>query len=90
MVFAYEPVWAIGTGKTASKEQANEMHQFIRKEIAKITGDIIADATSILYGGSAKPANAAELLDQSDIDGLLVGGASLKTEDFLGIINAFK
>jgi triosephosphate isomerase len=90
MVFAYEPIWAIGTGKTASKEQANEIHQFIRKEIRQIAGEILAGSTSILYGGSAKPSNAAELLDQSDIDGLLVGGAALDAGSFSQIINAYK
>ncbi len=90
IVIAYEPIWAIGTGKTATKEQANEIHQFIRKEIRQIGGDIIASSTSILYGGSAKPSNAEELLNQSDIDGLLVGGASLSAGDFSHIINAYK
>mgnify|MGYP004007128047 FL=1 len=89
MVFAYEPIWAIGTGKTASKEQANEIHQFIRQHIIKIAGESAGKSASILYGGSAKPGNAKELLNQSDIDGLLVGGASLKVEDFSKIIEAF-
>lgn len=88
LVFAYEPIWAIGTGKTASKEQANEIHQFIREEIRNIAGEVVADSTSILYGGSAKPSNAGDLLGQAHIDGLLVGGASLKAEDFSQIINA--
>ena len=79
---------AIGTGKTASKEQANEIHQFIREEIRNIAGEVVADSTSILYGGSAKPSNAGDLLGQAHIDGLLVGGASLKAEDFSQIINA--
>jgi len=89
MVFAYEPIWAIGTGKTASKEQANEIHQIIRQHIAKIAGELAGKSASILYGGSAKPGNAKELLNESDIDGLLVGGASLKVEDFSKIIEAF-
>ena len=89
LVLAYEPIWAIGTGKTASKEQANEIHQFIRKEIREIAGEIVADSTGILYGGSANPSNAKELLDQPDIDGVLVGGASLNAESFTQIINAY-
>lgn len=89
LVFAYEPIWAIGTGKTASKEQANEIHQFIRNEICEVAGEVIANSVSILYGGSVKPANAKELMDQSDIDGVLVGGASLKADDFSKIIEAF-
>jgi len=89
LVFAYEPVWAIGTGKTASPEQADEIHKFIRNIIAEKAGEIISKATSILYGGSVKPANAAEILAKNDIDGLLVGGASLKADDFSKIISAF-
>lgn len=89
LVFAYEPIWAIGTGKTATKEQANEIHQFIRNEIREFTGEVIANSVSILYGGSVNPANAKELLEQSDIDGVLVGGASLKADDFSKIIKAF-
>jgi len=89
LVWAYEPVWAIGTGKTATADQANEVHQFIRRQIQNLAGDIVANATSILYGGSAKPSNAADLLAQTDIDGLLVGGASLKADDFVDIIAAF-
>lgn len=87
IVIAYEPVWAIGTGKTASPLQANEMHQFIRSVIASKYNEPIAEATSILYGGSMKPANAADLLSQKDIDGGLIGGASLKSETFLGIVD---
>ncbi len=90
LVFAYEPIWAIGTGKTASAEQANEIHLFVREEIRRIAGEIVADGTSILYGGSAKPSNAEGLLGQSDVDGLLVGGASLKAEDFSRIVNAYR
>jgi len=86
VVIAYEPVWAIGTGVTASPEQAQEMHAFIRQHVAAKYGQEAADATSILYGGSVKPANAEELFAQSDVDGGLVGGASLKSESFLEII----
>jgi triosephosphate isomerase len=86
-VLAYEPVWAIGTGKTASPEQAQEVHAFIRNKIAKLDEDIAA-GLRILYGGSMNPANAAELIGQADIDGGLIGGASLKAEDFLTICKA--
>ncbi|MDD2636129.1 MAG: triose-phosphate isomerase [Bacteroidales bacterium] len=87
-VIAYEPVWAIGTGKTASPEQAQEMHEYIRKVIAEIYNKDIADQISILYGGSVKPDNAAELFLKDDIDGGLIGGASLKKEDFIKIYQA--
>ncbi|MCF6158523.1 MAG: triose-phosphate isomerase [wastewater metagenome] len=83
---AYEPVWAIGTGKTALPEQANEVHSFIRKILADEYGEHVANTTYIQYGGSAKPENTEELLAQPDIDGLLVGGASIKLESFLKII----
>lgn len=86
VVVAYEPIWAIGTGKTASPNQAQEMHQFIRTKIAAKYSSELADACSILYGGSCKPSNAVELFAQKDVDGALVGGASLKSEDFLQII----
>ena len=89
IVLAYEPVWAIGTGLTASPEQAQEIHAFIRKEIAGQYGQAVADATSILYGGSCNPKNATELFSQTDIDGGLIGGASLKSRDFVDIIKAF-
>jgi triosephosphate isomerase len=88
IVIAYEPVWAIGTGKTATGEQAQEIHKVIRDHIASKYGSIIANNTSILYGGSCKASNAAELFANPDVDGGLIGGASLKAEDFLGIINA--
>jgi triosephosphate isomerase (TIM) len=83
-VVAYEPVWAIGTGKTASPEQAQEVHAFIRGRIAAKSGEV-AEGMRILYGGSMKPDNAKELIGKPDIDGGLIGGASLKAEDFLGI-----
>lgn len=89
VVIAYEPVWAIGTGVTASPEQAQEMHKFIRTEISKKYNSQVADDTSILYGGSCKGSNAKELFANPDVDGGLIGGASLKAEEFLQIVNAF-
>lgn len=89
IVIAYEPVWAIGTGLTATSEQAQEVHAFIRAEITAQFGSEIADGTSILYGGSCNPKNAAELFAQQDIDGGLIGGASLKSRDFTDIVKAF-
>ena len=89
IVLAYEPVWAIGTGKTATKEQAQEMHAFIRKTIAEKFGQEAAQDLTILYGGSCKPSNAAELFAQPDVDGGLIGGASLKAPSFQGIVTAF-
>lgn len=89
VILAYEPVWAIGTGLTASPEQAQEVHAFIRKELEAKYGVEVANDTSILYGGSCNPKNAAELFSQSDIDGGLIGGASLKSRDFVDIIKAF-
>ncbi len=89
IVIAYEPVWAIGTGLTATAEQAQEMHAYIRAEIAKKYGNGIAEGVSILYGGSCKASNAKELFANPDVDGGLIGGASLKAADFKGIIDAF-
>lgn len=89
LVIAYEPVWAIGTGKTATAEQAQEIHAFIRRTIAEKYGNDVADNTSILYGGSCKPSNAGELFAKPDVDGGLIGGAALKADSFLGIITAF-
>lgn len=88
IVLAYEPVWAIGTGETASPEQAQEMHAFIRKTITEKYTSEIAENVSILYGGSVKPANAKEIFSNADVDGGLIGGAALKAEDFLAIIDA--
>ena len=89
VVIAYEPVWAIGTGVTASPEQAQEIHQYIRQFIAKKFGDTIANSISILYGGSCNAANAKELFVLPDVDGGLIGGASLKAVDFVAISNSF-
>ena len=89
IVIAYEPIWAIGTGKTASSEQAQEVHAALRKYIASKYGEQIADDTSILYGGSAKPDNAKELFACPDVDGGLIGGASLKSRDFVDIVKSF-
>lgn len=88
IVLAYEPVWAIGTGETASPEQAQEMHEFIRETIRKTYGSDIAEDVSILYGGSVKPDNAKEIFSKPDVDGGLIGGAALKAEDFAAIVNA--
>ena len=89
VVVAYEPVWAIGTGKTATADQAEEIHAYIRGVIADKYGKEIAENTTILYGGSCKPSNAKELFAKPDVDGGLIGGASLKCEDFMGIVKAF-
>jgi len=86
IIIAYEPVWAIGTGKTATPAQAQEVHKFIRNLLTKMYNENIAKATRILYGGSVKPENIAELASQSDIDGALVGGASLKEDSFVKIV----
>ncbi|CAL2085497.1 triose-phosphate isomerase [Tenacibaculum sp. 190524A02b] len=88
ITLAYEPVWAIGTGETATPEQAQEMHAFIRQVLAKEYNEELANKVSILYGGSVKPANAKEIFSKSDVDGGLIGGASLKSEDFLAIVEA--
>ena len=90
VILAYEPVWAIGTGKTATAEQAEEMHAFIRQTIAEKFGAEAAENVSILYGGSCKPTNAKELFSKQDVDGGLIGGAALKAADFKGIIDAWK
>ena len=89
IILAYEPVWAIGTGKTATAEQAEEMHAHIRNVIAGKYGKEVADNTSILYGGSCKPSNAAELFAEPDVDGGLIGGAALDAASFMGIVTAF-
>lgn len=89
IVLAYEPVWAIGTGKTATADQAQEMHAFIRATLAEKYGQEVADNTSILYGGSANAGNAKELFSNPDVDGGLIGGASLGVDKFLPIIEAF-
>jgi triosephosphate isomerase len=88
MVVAYEPVWAIGTGVNATPQQAQDAHAFVRKRVAQLVSDAAAQALVIQYGGSVKPDNAATLLGQADVDGALVGGASLKANDFLAIIKA--
>ena len=89
IVIAYEPIWAIGTGKTATSDQAQEIHAFIRSLLAEQYGAQVADDTTILYGGSCKPSNAPELFAKPDSDGGLIGGASLKAGDFMGIVTAF-
>ena len=89
VVIAYEPIWAIGTGVTASTEQAQEMHKSIREALASKFGAEVAEQISILYGGSMKPGNAPELLAQPDVDGGLIGGASLKSRDFIDIAKSY-
>ena len=89
IVLAYEPVWAIGTGETASPEQAQDMHKFIRKTLNDTYGSHVSDDMTILYGGSVKPANAKEIFSKPDVDGGLIGGAALKAGDFYAIVNAF-
>ena len=89
IVIAYEPIWAIGTGITASSDQAEEIHKFIRKIIAKKYGEELSNSTSILYGGSCNPTNAKELFSKDNIDGGLIGGASLNAESFIEIIKSF-
>ncbi|GEC79414.1 triose-phosphate isomerase [Flavobacterium aquatile] len=88
IILAYEPVWAIGTGETASPEQAQEMHAFIRETVRHTYGSEIAENVSILYGGSVKPDNAQEIFGKPDVDGGLIGGAALKADDFVAIVNA--
>lgn len=88
IVVAYEPVWAIGTGVNATPEQAQEMHRFIRELITKKFNEQVAEETTILYGGSCKPSNAKELFNNPDVDGGLIGGASLQANDFMGIIKS--
>ena len=88
VIVAYEPVWAIGTGKVATSEQAQEVHAFIRQLLTKLFGEAAAQRVRILYGGSMKPANAPELLSQRDIDGGLIGGASLESRSFLELVKA--
>jgi triosephosphate isomerase len=90
IVLAYEPIWAIGTGKTASTEQAQQMHEFIRSVLAEKWGSDVAQQVTILYGGSVKAANAKELFSCQDVDGGLVGGASLLAPEFIEIIKALK
>ena len=90
MIFAYEPIWAIGTGLTASSQQAQEMHAHIRKVLADKYGSVAAENISILYGGSVKAANAVEIFSQPDVDGGLVGGASLNAQEFVTIIKSLK
>ena len=89
IVLAYEPVWAIGTGETASPEQAQEMHAFIRSLVLNKYNNDIAENVSVLYGGSVKPGNAKEIFSKPDVDGGLIGGAALNAEDFYAIVNAF-
>ncbi len=89
IVLAYEPVWAIGTGETASPEQAQDMHAFIRKTLSDKYGKEVSDSVSIIYGGSVKPSNAEEIFSKPDVDGGLIGGAALNADDFFAIVNAF-
>jgi triosephosphate isomerase len=89
IILAYEPVWAIGTGETASPEQAQEMHAFIRKIIADEFNDDVAENVSILYGGSVNPGNAKEIFSKEDVDGGLIGGAALKDDSFLALVQSF-
>jgi len=87
MVIAYEPIWAIGTGKTATSTQANEVISFIRKTVKEIYGEAVSESIRIQYGGSVKPDNVSQIMAESDIDGALVGGASLKADDFIKLVN---
>jgi triosephosphate isomerase (TIM) len=88
IILAYEPVWAIGTGETASPDQAQEMHEFIRETVKKVYGQEVAENLSILYGGSVKPENAKEIFSKPDVDGGLIGGAALKADDFTDIVKS--
>jgi triosephosphate isomerase len=88
VVIAYEPVWAIGTGLTATPDQAQEMHKYIRSLVREKYGKELAEELTILYGGSCKPSNAQEIFSKPDVDGGLIGGASLKKEDFVAIVEA--
>ena len=90
IILAYEPVWAIGTGETATPDQAQEMHEFIRETVRKRFGSDVAADVSILYGGSVKPENAKEIFEKPDVDGGLIGGAALKADDFVGIVNGIR
>ncbi|MES1226716.1 MAG: triose-phosphate isomerase, partial [Bacteroidota bacterium] len=90
IIIAYEPIWAIGTGKTATSDEAQEMHAHLRSVFSKQYGNMIADNISILYGGSVKASNAKEIFSKPDVDGGLVGGASLVAAEFAAIINALK
>lgn len=90
VVIAYEPIWAIGTGKSSTAKDANEMSAFIRKTVAELSNQEVADAVRIQYGGSVKPNNIAEYMAESDIDGALVGGASLKVEDYVKLLEGAK
>ncbi len=89
LVIAYEPIWAIGTGKTATEQQAQEMHARLRQHLAGKYGDEVAESISLLYGGSCKPSNAKELFSEKDVDGGLIGGAALKSRDFVDIIKSY-
>ena len=89
MVIAYEPIWAIGTGKTATEAQAQEMHEKIRNHIAGKYGTDLAESITIQYGGSCKPSNAKQIFEGKDVDGGLIGGAALNARDFIGIIKSF-
>ncbi len=90
IILAYEPVWAIGTGETATPEQAQEMHRFVRETVRHTFGSTIAEDVSILYGGSVKPDNAKEIFSKPDVDGGLIGGAALKADDFVAIVNGMR
>ncbi len=90
IILAYEPVWAIGTGETASPDQAQEMHEFVRNSLAEAFDTDVSEGVSMIYGGSVKPGNAKEIFSKEDVDGGLIGGAALNAVDFLAIINAFE